>query len=289
MSRKAKLFIVITYGLSFFLAGIFYFAGGRLNTTAGYVMAIVYMYMPLLGTLIVQKGIYGQSIIKALGINFKINRWWLAAVLLPIVIALLTMIVSILFPGVTFSPGMEGMIERYQDILSPEIIAELEQLELGLSFLLLQLVQVIVAAVTINNLAAFGEELGWRGVLHTEFDKMGFWRKSVYIGIIWGLWHTPLIIQGHNYPNYPLWGVLMMVVFTVLYSPLFTYLRELSDSVIGASILHGAVNGSIGFSIMFVSGGNELLVGGTGLAGFIVLIFVNIGIYFHRRKHLGKK
>jgi membrane protease YdiL (CAAX protease family) len=280
MNKKVKLFILITYGLSLLLAGVFYLAGGRLNTTSGFLMAVVYMYMPLLGTVIVQKLIYKKPILKPLGIKFKVNRWWIVALVLPIIISGLTFLVSILFPEVTFSPSLAGMIERYETTLPLEAVEQLKQLELNPSLLLLMIGQTVIAALTINNLAAFGEEVGWRGFLYQELDISGFWQKSTFIGVIWGLWHAPLIVQGHNYPNYPTWGAFMMIVFCILISPLFTYIRNQSGTVLGASLLHGAVNASAGLAVMFVKGGNELLVGITGLAGFVVLVGVNLGLYF---------
>ena len=280
MNKKIILFIIITYGLSILLASGFYLAGGQADFIGGQIFGVVYMFMPFIGTIIVQKLIYGEKIIKPLKMNFRINRWWVAAGLLPFLISGLTFVIGLLFPGVSFSPGMEGMLEVYSETMPREILAELEQMELSFTFLILGLIQSVFAAFTINNLFAFGEEIGWRGLMYCELKEMGFWKKSILIGLFWGLWHAPLIIMGHNYPNYPVIGVFMMVVFCVLYSPLFTFVRKVTGSVVGASILHGAVNASVGYSFMFLQGGNELLVGLMGLAGFIVLLLVNFVLYY---------
>lgn len=48
----------------------------------------------------------------------------------------------------------------------------------------LGLIQGLIAGITINALAAFGEELGWRGLLQKELAWMGFWRSSLLIGMI---------------------------------------------------------------------------------------------------------
>ena len=68
--------------------------------------------------------------------------------------------------------------------------------------LLMMVAQSLAAAVTINMLAALGEELGWRGYLHEKLISRGFWKCSLITGIIWGLWHAPLILQGHHYPAF---------------------------------------------------------------------------------------
>lgn len=103
---------------------------------------------------------------------------------------------------------------------------------------------------------------------------------SLIIGIIWGIWHAPIILMGHNYPKYPIAGVFMMIAFCILFAPIFTLIREKSGSVIAASIFHGGNNALGGTAIMLLKGGNELLIGLTGLSGFTVLFVINISIYF---------
>ena len=47
------------------------------------------------------------------------------------------------------------------------------------------LVLALIAGPTINAIAGFGEELGWRGFLQKEFSYMGFWKSSAVIGVIY--------------------------------------------------------------------------------------------------------
>jgi membrane protease YdiL (CAAX protease family) len=131
--------------------------------------------------------------------------------------------------------------------------------------------------------AAFGEELGWRGLLQRELLHLGFWKSSAFIGVIWGVWHAPIIIQGHNYPQHPVAGVAMMTVFTLLLSPILGYVRLKGKSVIAAAIAHGTLNGTAGIPLMVLVGGNDLTVGITGLAGFVVLAAVNLAIFVFQR------
>ncbi|MFH1484694.1 MAG: CPBP family intramembrane glutamic endopeptidase, partial [Chloroflexota bacterium] len=144
-------------------------------------------------------------------------------------------------------------------------------------------IQGLVAGVTINAVAGFGEELGWRGFLQKELGFLGFWKSSAVIGVIWGVWHAPIILQGHNYPQHPQVGVLMMIVFTLLLSPIFSYARLKAKSVIAAAIIHGSLNGTVALSIMLIVGGDDLTVGVTGLAGFIVLALVNVALFGYDR------
>ena len=52
---------------------------------------------------------------------------------------------------------------------------------------------------------------------------------------------------------------------------------------IAAAILHGSLNATVGLAIIVIEGGNDLTVGATGLAGFIVLAIVNAGILVYDR------
>ena len=73
--------------------------------------------------------------------------------------------------------------------------------------LFLSIGQVLMAGPTINAIVALGEELGWRGLLMHELKSLGFWRSSFAIGFFWGLWHLPMIVNGYNYPGYPILGL----------------------------------------------------------------------------------
>ncbi|MEA3431936.1 MAG: CPBP family intramembrane glutamic endopeptidase [candidate division WOR-3 bacterium] len=282
-TRKAMVFIGLTFLFNWLLAGLFFASGGELNTPAGLAMTVFYMFIPMIVAIIVQKGIYKESIKEPLGISFKLNRWFLVAWLLPPIMAFATLGVSLFFTGVEYSPQMAGMFERFKYLLTPE---QLEQMRNQTSILPIHpiwigLLQGLVAGITINAVAGFGEELGWRGFLQREFAYMGFWKSSMLIGFIWGAWHAPIILRGHNYPEHPVTGVFMMIAWCILLAPTFSYIRLRAKSVIAAAIVHGSLNGTAGLAIMVVKGGNDLIIGVTGLAGFIVLVLVNFGLFVY--------
>lgn len=145
-------------------------------------------------------------------------------------------------------------MEKLEEFLTPEQLDEM-QTQLHLPTFWIVLTQSLIAGATINAIPAFGEELGWRGFVLKEFGPLGFWKTSLVIGTIWGLWHAPIILMGHNYPGYPVIGVIMMVVWCILLSPMFSYVTIKSRSVIPAAIMHGTLNASYGLSIMLIEGG----------------------------------
>jgi membrane protease YdiL (CAAX protease family) len=277
---KIGLFVGIAFMLSWLIVILFLALGGGWWTPTGLMVGTAFMFMPMVSAIIVQKIIYKEPLRRPLGISFRLNRWWLVAWLLPPLIALATMGVSLLIPGVSYSPEMTGFFERLKGRI------QAEQLELmkaqaasyPIHIFWIALIQGLLAGITVNAVAGFGEELGWRGLLLRELGRMGFWRASALIGLIWGIWHAPLILQGHNYPQHPVEGVFMMIIFCLLLSPIFSYIRIKSGSVIAAAILHGTLNATGGLSIMIVNG-NDLVTGVTGASGFIILSILNLLIF----------
>ncbi len=87
----------------------------------------------------------------------------------------------------------------------------------------------------------FGEEFGWRGYLTPELEKLVPEPVAVIItGIVWGLWHAPLVAKGYNWgTDYPPFvRIIMMCVSCVLMSFILTWLTKKTTSVYPASLFH---------------------------------------------------
>jgi len=283
--KKSLIFVGLTFLLSFMLVFIYLALGGEWVIPGSLIVATTYMFIPMIVTILIQKVMYKEPLKESLDISFKLNPWFLIAWLLPVFISFAALGASLLLPGVEYSPEMAGIFERFESALSPE---QLEQIKAQTDAFPLHpfwigLLQGLVAGITVNAVAGFGEELGWRGFLQKELGYLGFWKSSIVIGLIWGIWHAPIILQGHNYPENPQAGIFMMVIFTLLLSPIFSYVRLKAQSVIAAAIIHGSLNATVGLPLMLIKGGNDLIVGVTGLAGFIVLALANGVIYIYDR------
>jgi membrane protease YdiL (CAAX protease family) len=276
MDRRFRQYLLVSFVLSWTVAFVFRFFGGSWNTTSAVPVGVLFMFMPLVAALALQV-LADREPVRALGISFRPNRWFLAAWLVPPVLAGVGIGIELLMPGVSWSPGMEGMFARFEEQLTPDQTEQLRRQIEALPFnpFWLGLAEGLIAGITVNAAVAFGEELGWRGYLFKVLAPLGFWRMSLVTGLVWGIWHAPLIAMGHNYPEHPYAGVAIMVGWTVLVSPLFTYIRIRSGSVIAASILHGTINGTFGLALLPVAGGSDLTIGMTGLAGLIVLPLAN--------------
>jgi hypothetical protein len=134
----------------------------------------------------------------------------------------------------------------------------------------------------INGLFGFGEELGWRGYLLPKLLPLGKPRAYVLLGIVWGLWHLPLVLVGFMYPGHPLAGVLLFVCLTTAFG---VYLNELTlkhRSSILAGWIHGVLNSQrLGIWALLFPSVNPLLGGYAGIIG--IGVWLVLGTWESRR------
>jgi uncharacterized protein len=257
-TSKISIFLALTFGIDFALAYAYFASGRTIDDQCFALMGILYMSVPAVTSVVVQKLIFKERIVEPLGLNFKPNLWFVVAWVLPFVLAIPTIILDLLIPGVHYD-------------LQTATLARLALKSMTLF-------------TAINSVVAFGEELGFRGLLWNELRSFGFWRASAVIGLIWGCWHAPLVLYGHNYPQHPQLGFLLFIVNSVFLSFIFSYIRLKSKSVIAVSILHGALNASPAFYSIGVSGGSDLLTEGCGLTVTLTYALVSIIIALLLRK-----
>ena len=238
--------------------------------------ASLYMLLPMIVAIVMQK-INKEKLTSTGLLRFKIKWSWLVAWVLPVVIVLLTIFVNALFPGCEFNADLSSMIPMEQ---VPEEQKEMVSMLMTPAFMILiTVISGLFAGATINALFAFGEEYGWRNYLVSALKEKKLVCASIFIGIVWGIWHFPLILLGHNYPQHSVAGVFMMVIFCVLASFVELYFVLKAKSVYPAAIFHGTINAVAGLNVLLIKGGNDLINGATGVSGFIVMSIVIAIIY----------
>jgi CAAX protease family protein len=95
-----------------------------------------------------------------------------------------------------------------------------------------------------GGLVTLGEEFGWRGYVQEKLLRtFGLNRGLVLLGVIWGLWHLPIVLMGWNFPNHPvLGGLVLMPLSTVFMGAFLGWLYLRSRSVWMPSLAHAAIN-----------------------------------------------
>lgn len=220
--------------------------GGRTNAALLNLIGIP-MVFPLVSVVIVQKFIFRESLKGSLGICFKINPWYMLAVLIPIVMALLINAVNILI----FHYAMFSTKTFISNIL------------IGLS---------IAAA------SALLEEVAWRGFLYKEFKFLGMIKSSVIIGIIWAVWHIPVAIW-YKYPGSPLEGAVINCIQMFILSIIISYIRYKAGSVFAAALMHGMLNTMILSNIM----DDYKIVLIKSLLGLIIIAILFLGDFYRKK------
>ena len=287
---KAIRFAIIVCLFSWTLAAVAHWGFGMgANTPLGLmVFSTIYMFFPMLTALVLQ-AINKEKFNHTGLVNFKIKWSWLVAWMLPVVMVFICILVNGMMPGVSLQYNSEQLITQYH---IPEDQQDIVREQMGKIPAYLMVISIVIsgliAGITINAVASFGEEYGWRNYLVGALRGVKFWKAALFIGIGWGVWHFPLILMGHNYPNEPRWGVLMMVVMCILLGIIELYFVLKTKSMIVAAIMHGTFNAMAGMVIYFTLGGNDFLNGMPGLSGFITMALAILGIWIYD-KHIAKE
>jgi membrane protease YdiL (CAAX protease family) len=281
--RRSIAFTAVATALALPLAAGFWWSAHGGPSWVGPLCTIAYMATPLITAVgFVRRD--GHSLGERLAFRLT-RRWaWLGAWLVPVAVGFGAAGITFLLPGVSFDPHMGGVLARLDDPMRAAAEAQIASLPPPQVLLPLLLMQALVAGTTLNAVAAYGEEAGWRGWMHVELAPLGFWPRALLTGVLWGLWHAPLILQGYNYPEHPVLGVAFMVAMCVGLSGPMAELRDRTDSALAAAVFHGTFNATAGVSLLYAVGGSDLLVGVTGAAGLAVLAMLNVGLELVRRR-----
>ncbi|MBN2357191.1 CPBP family intramembrane metalloprotease [candidate division KSB1 bacterium] len=118
----------------------------------------------------------------------------------------------------------------------------------------------------------FGEEYGWRGFLHKELIKLGPRTGVFLVGLIWGVWHFPIILSGiHTYPATAT-GLLLGMVFFVLVGFVFSYAVMKTKSIWVVCFMHGIMNSIYPFVLNHLNRPHDKVFSfGLGIYGLICL------------------
>ena len=268
--KRLAIYLVVTFGLTWgllipagFLLGTF--GDGEASSPAMMGLIALSMFFPLVGALIANFACGPESRIDLRWRpRIKQNvRTYLIAWFAPAAIALLGCVVFFVANPHLFDPTMRSYIESSAAAagLSPDELAG--QMPPVPVLLAATLVSSLTIAPFINMVPAFGEELGWRGMLYpTLAERMSKRSAAVVAGVVWGLWHAPAIAMGHNYgmgyEGFPVAGILTMTLTCTAMSCWLSLLRTRSGSVWPCALAHGAFNAIANVGVVFCTAGQTL-------------------------------
>lgn len=198
--------LTIPFGVIGILSGIQLIPGIPLTALA--------VFSPAIAAAILVRRENGTSAVTALlwrsfdykRINAKV--WYIPIVFLPFGVAVLR-------------DGLMGWMEMSPPALQ---ISVLSALVMSLMFFVF----------------ALGEELGWSGyVIDPLQDRWTALQASVLVGVVWAVWHIPLMVQLGQSPALIGWGCLNMVGTRILLVWLY---NNTGKSVFAIALCHALLN-----------------------------------------------
>lgn len=271
--RRVALFYGVAFGGISIVAALLALAGGTMRDM---LLALAFggsaMLMPLVAGLITER-VAGRRPLLARGWQrFRADAlrtlgrvvWW--AGLGFVVIQAVSLAVAAVGGGIPGAGRWATQAEFDASLAAITAASGVEPPSVPMAAALIAaLFQGFVAGLTINGLFAFGEEYGWRGVLAEELRPLGVVRANLLTGVLWGLWHAPLIALGHNYgPDWAI-GIPLFVLVTTPLSFILWWARQRARSTAAPAVLHGAFNGFAGMFGLILVGSNALVALPVGL------------------------
>ena len=253
MTAKEKqgfgLYFLFAFGMAWLLqvyASLLFLRDG--NAAAYQLLLVVSMFCPLVSVLLVQKfwlhqptGISWRPRLKGNG------RYLLAAWFGP---AVFTVLAAVLYFAV-FPHRLDLSGSWLATAYGGEMDAQTLRRELGvsnLSYMLETGLFAVTLAPVINMFAALGEEAGWRGYMMPHLKaQLGLLNGRLLGGVIWGVWHWPLMLlvgyeYGTNYLGAPVLGLFVWCIVCFALNTLLDWLYEKTGCIWVPSIAHGAFN-----------------------------------------------
>jgi membrane protease YdiL (CAAX protease family) len=210
--------------------------------------------------------------------RFGGRRTWKYIALAPII----PIVIGLIAYGIAWATGLARFDPQAVGLVAP-LVGDTAS---PATIFVVTLALAATIGTIISALSAAGEEIGWRGYMLTRLIDAGVPRPILVSGVIWGLWHVPLILGGILYADSPL-PVLATVVVVMVGAVSFAYvlarMRLETGSIWPSLALHASYNSiiQIAFATATTGAGAPLWVGME--AGILVMLTtVVVSVVFSR-------
>ena len=125
-----------------------------------------------------------------------------------------------------------------------------------------------------------GEEIGWRGYMLTRLVDSKIPAPILISGLVWGLWHTPLIFSGQYASGpHPILSACLFMVGIVAGGYIFAWLRLSSGSIWPCIWGHSTWNAVIQGAFDRSTSGRSVWVGESGVLTAAMLVIFAVVLY----------
>jgi membrane protease YdiL (CAAX protease family) len=208
-------FFILVFGLTW-VVWVPRAAGAPLD-----IVGQAWTWAPAIAALLAAALTGGRAAVSELGarlVRWRVGwQWYLVVILGPAVFSLVVAGVYVLLGGSWAEAAPPALLEG--PLMMPPLFLVILTLTDGL-----------------------GEELAWRGfALPRLLSRYNALAASLILGVIWALWHLPLLwTEGNGMFHQPIWLLLLDITAkSVLFTWVFLHTR---GSVLLAMLFHGATN-----------------------------------------------
>lgn len=276
LERGVWIYIAVLFAITYAIQILAIISGGEESQLFQPLVGLT-MFLPAIGAIIYLIRT-GQGIKY---IDWKITKPWyfIASLVIP---SLITLFGIFLFEKIGWAENHDYTVDHYT-VSDIDMLLLLGQDTQSIYFFMANFLVTGVVFSLLTGLMTIGEELGWRGFLQKKLlEKNGLLKSLIFLGLLWGFWHFPLIVNGFNYPEYPYWGAfLIFPLSTVFISFFMGWLTINSKSFWPAVFAHGGINSIMTLLFELDYGPNKfaanfVILGIWALVGVVTYSFISL-------------